>query len=323
MKRYFNYGLAALAVALVLVIAYFSSGDRPEPVNEPVSKTVTSNIEQGVAKLPGLAVEDDRPTSPGDVGQIEQAAPATTEAGLITTPETESDPEGETDSAPFSASNTTTPIKAAEPPASHSNELDKQADSADSNSPPTIPDDSSHTAGDVADDRKKTDQYLTEPVPEGKPEPTEPQNADVDTKQAFTVTLSVTCGTILDNLDQFNADKLEVLPGDGVIFPAQKVTFYEGESVFDVLLREMKKHKIHMEFEVTPLYNSNYIEGINNIYEFDCGELSGWMYRVNGWFPNYGASRYSLQDGDLIEWLYTCDLGRDIGGGPSGLEEEA
>lgn len=162
---------------------------------------------------------------------------------------------------------------------------------------------------------KGKDSYLTEPVPEGKPEPVEWQQADVDKKRAFTATLSVDSSTILDHLDQFNADKLEVLPDDGVIFAAQKVTFYEGESVFDVLLREMKRHKIHMEFEMTPLYNSNYIEGIHNIYEFDCGELSGWMYRVNGWFPNYGASRYQLQDGDVIEWLYTCDLGRDIGGG--------
>ena len=44
------------------------------------------------------------------------------------------------------------------------------------------------------------------------------------------------------------------------------------------------------------------------------GELSGWMYRVDGWFPNYGCSRYQLQDGDVVEWLYTCDLGADIGG---------
>jgi uncharacterized membrane-anchored protein len=57
-----------------------------------------------------------------------------------------------------------------------------------------------------------------------------------------------------------------------------------------------------------------YIQGINNIYEFDAGALSGWMYRVNGWFPNYGASRYVVQQGDVIEWVYTCDLGRDVGG---------
>jgi hypothetical protein len=112
----------------------------------------------------------------------------------------------------------------------------------------------------------------------------------------------------------FNEDKLEVLPADGIIYKAQKVTFYEGESVFDVLLREMKKNKIHMEFSMTPIYNSNYIEGINNLYEFDAGELSGWMYKVNGWFPNYGSSRYVLKDGDVVEWVYTCDLGRDVGG---------
>ncbi len=158
------------------------------------------------------------------------------------------------------------------------------------------------------------DQYLTDPVPEGKPKPVEWQNTVVNKEEKLTVTLSVTCKTILDNLDIFDKDKLEVLPQDGVIYPAQSVTFYEGESVFDVLLREMQNNKIHMEFVMTPIYNSNYVEGINNLYEFDCGELSGWMYKVNGWFPNYGSSRYLLQDGDVVEWIYTCDLGRDIGG---------
>ncbi len=75
----------------------------------------------------------------------------------------------------------------------------------------------------------------------------------------------------------------------------------------------MKKHKIHLEFTLVPLYNSHYIEGINNIYEFDCGELSGWMCRVNDQFLSYGSSCYLLQNGDLIEWLYSCDLGRDFG----------
>ena len=84
--------------------------------------------------------------------------------------------------------------------------------------------------------------------------------------------------------------------------------------LFNVLQREMRKAGIHMEFEDTPMYNSAYIEGINNLYEFDCGELSGWMYKVNGWFPNYGCSRYQLKEGDVIEWVYTCDLGVDVGG---------
>jgi hypothetical protein len=109
-------------------------------------------------------------------------------------------------------------------------------------------------------------------------------------------------------------DKWELVPKDGVIYATTTVSFYEGESVFNVLQREMKKAKIQMEFENTPLYNSAYIEGINNLYEFDVGELSGWVYKVNSWFPNYGCSRYQLKAGDVIEWVYTCDLGKDVGG---------
>ena len=63
----------------------------------------------------------------------------------------------------------------------------------------------------------------------------------------------------------------------------------------------------------TPAYKSVYIEGINNLYEFDCGKLSGWMFSVNGEFPNYGSSTYKLQDGDQVSWIYTCDLGADVG----------
>lgn len=33
------------------------------------------------------------------------------------------------------------------------------------------------------------------------------------------------------------------------------------------------------------------------------------MYNVNGWYPNYGCSRYQVKDGDVVEWRYTCDLG--------------
>lgn len=130
-----------------------------------------------------------------------------------------------------------------------------------------------------------------------------------------TCTLSVRCDSILNHMDWLDKEKVELVPPDGVIYAEREVSFHEGESVFDVLLREMKNSQIHMEFENTPLYKSAYIEGIANLYEFDCGELSGWMYRVNGVFPNFGCSKYILKDGDKIEWLYTCDLGADIGGG--------
>ena len=27
----------------------------------------------------------------------------------------------------------------------------------------------------------------------------------------------------------------------------------------------------------------------------------------------YGFSRYQLAEGDVVEWRYTCDLGKDVG----------
>lgn len=157
------------------------------------------------------------------------------------------------------------------------------------------------------------DKYQTDPVPEGKPLPVEPQDKSL-TGKTLTATLSIRCDAILDHMDLLDKEKWELVPEDGVIFAAKAVSFKEGESVFDLLNREMKGAKIHMEFVDTPMYNSVYIEGINNLYEFDVGALSGWMYKVNGWFPNYGASRYQLENGDIVEWVYTCDLGRDVGG---------
>lgn len=157
------------------------------------------------------------------------------------------------------------------------------------------------------------DKYLTDPVPEGKPIPVEPQDVTIGTT-AYTCTLSINCSTILDNLDLCDPEKADLVPEDGWILQPLTVTFYEGESVFNVLQRVCKRQKIHMEFENTPIYNSAYIEGIHNLYEFDVGELSGWMYKVNEWFPNYGCSRYQLKDGDVIDWVYTCDLGDDVGG---------
>lgn len=161
---------------------------------------------------------------------------------------------------------------------------------------------------------QEKDQYMTEPTPEGKPKPVEPQDVVVDKSESFQITLSVSCETLLNNMALLDETKHELVPEDGWIFKEKQVTVYQGESVLDVLLREMQNNKIHMEYVNTPMYNSAYIEGINNLYELDAGELSGWMYKVNGWFPNYGCSRYQLQPEDKVEWVYTCDLGRDVGG---------
>lgn len=133
---------------------------------------------------------------------------------------------------------------------------------------------------------------------------------------AKTCTITIRCDTILDNMDNLTPGKNAYVPSNGCILATSTVQFVDGETVFDVLKRVCEYAGIQIEYSWTPMYNSYYIEGINNLYEFDCGSESGWMYKVNGWFPNYGCSAYTLKDGDVIVWCYTCNgLGADVGGG--------
>ena len=140
-------------------------------------------------------------------------------------------------------------------------------------------------------------------------------------EEVLHATLSVTCAVLVGNA-ALDSEKAALVPADGVIFPAASVEFYSGESVFNLLSREMRKNGIHMEFKSSAAYRTAYVEGIGNLYEFDAGELSGWMYRVNGSFPNKGCSSYLLSDGDTVEWVYTCDLGKDVGAEQTAAEAQ-
>lgn len=165
------------------------------------------------------------------------------------------------------------------------------------------------------EEKKVTNQdaYQTDPVPEGQQQPVEPENAVIDEKTTWTCYLSVSCSTVLDNMQDLKEGKETVVPANGIIYSRSAVNFNPGESVYDILYRTMKESGIHLDAAFTPGYNSYYIRGINNLYERDCGDPSGWSYCVNGWYPNYGCSRYAVQDGDEIQWNYTCDGGSDLG----------
>lgn len=131
-----------------------------------------------------------------------------------------------------------------------------------------------------------------------------------------TVTLSVTCETILDNYGKLS-DSLKnsgAVPSDGVLLTDTEYVLRSGDTVFDVLNRALQHNKIHFDYTGSPdsSMESVYVKGINNIYEHDCGDLSGWMYCVNGVYIQLPCSEYELQNGDVVEWKYTCDLGRDI-----------
>lgn len=127
-------------------------------------------------------------------------------------------------------------------------------------------------------------------------------------------TIAIYCRTVLDNVQRLEEAKVPYVPVDGVILSPVTVEFTPGETVFQVLQRVCQAAEIPLEYSWTPLYDSYYLEGINHLYEYDCGTESGWMYQVNGIYPNYGCSAYTVKAGDVIVWNYTCvGLGADLG----------
>ncbi|MBR5428850.1 MAG: DUF4430 domain-containing protein [Clostridia bacterium] len=156
-----------------------------------------------------------------------------------------------------------------------------------------------------------TSAQTTVPTTDGiatVPTTTLPDTTAATTQGKTACTFSVECAKALSDVSLSRW-----LPEDGMIFSAKSIEFTEGESVFDVLQRVCRENNIPMEFSMAPIYNTAYIEGIGGLYEFDGGSMSGWMYSVNGVYPNYGCSKYQLKNGDVVEWHYTMDLGEDLG----------
>ena len=137
--------------------------------------------------------------------------------------------------------------------------------------------------------------------------------ADTNGDGKLTCTLEIRCDTLLGSLDKLSEGKAALVPEDGMLLPVTEVEFTGGNSVFDVFRQTLKNQKIHFEYVDASAYDSVYIEGIGNLYEFDCGPQSGWMYSVNGTYPGLGCSGYTLADGDVIVFSYTLDLGADLG----------
>ena len=127
-----------------------------------------------------------------------------------------------------------------------------------------------------------------------------------------TVTISIRCDVLGDALT--HSDKAEYLPDDGIILAETEFPITEGETVFDLLDAAARAHRIQVDSRGVQVgtKGSVYVSGIAYLYEFDFGQLSGWMYRVNGDTPSVGCGEYELHPGDRVEWIYTTNMGHDL-----------
>lgn len=157
-----------------------------------------------------------------------------------------------------------------------------------------------------------------------KEKSTTAQKSTATQVKTVTCTVEIECKKILENIDNLRSEKRAFLPSDGYILKSTTVTVKEDSTAFDVLKKVCaenvctdncqycKKSGVQLEHVYSPSYDSEYVRGIHQLYEKDCGTRSGWMYSVNGIFPNYGVNNYKIKNGDKIQFRYTCDLGEDF-----------
>lgn len=107
-------------------------------------------------------------------------------------------------------------------------------------------------------------------------------------------------------------------PNGKTYLPKTAYAIEKDETAYSLLKRTGLKVQATTEHQ----FGGVYVEAIEGLGEFDEGKNSGWMYRVNGDFIDYSASLYELCEGDYVEWLYTRDLGDDVGGGRGSVKEE-
>ena len=151
------------------------------------------------------------------------------------------------------------------------------------------------TAGVSISDIQRPDDYYS----------VEETTSSADT---ITVTMSIDCKTVAGRGDE------KITPSDGIILEKTEFTLPEGSTAYDCLIYASKKYKIQIEDSSKMLndHRSAYIAGINYLFEFDYGEMSGWMFSVNGSFGDVGCGEYTLSEGDNIEWRYTTNIGDDL-----------
>lgn len=117
-----------------------------------------------------------------------------------------------------------------------------------------------------------------------------------------TVNLTIRCDKV--------AGRAAHIPVDGLILAQTEMPIAAGDTVYTVLTDAARAHGIHME--ASGAQGLMYVHGIGNIYEFDFGDLSGWVYSVNGERLSVGCGQYVLQPGDRVEWRYTLEMGQDF-----------
>lgn len=140
---------------------------------------------------------------------------------------------------------------------------------------------------------KTADEYYAQSAPESD----------------ITVTVLAECAAALDNMESIDerVNTADVIPADGVVIAYCEVSLPEDATAYEALTLAARQQKVRVDGSGT-VYGV-YVSAIGHIAEFGFGDMSGWLYSVNGDYPEVSCGEYRLHDGDAVEFHYTCGYG--------------
>lgn len=123
-------------------------------------------------------------------------------------------------------------------------------------------------------------------------------------------TIEIRCDNATARKDSItNQGIRDAIPDDGTILEVTTYTGNEGFTVYDVLAAVTAMHVPVIPIDPQSSIMGIYIASINNLAQMNVGPNSGWMYSVNGKAPGYSCGKYVVKDGDVIKWIYVCQMG--------------
>jgi hypothetical protein len=109
----------------------------------------------------------------------------------------------------------------------------------------------------------------------------------------------------------------------GVIISPTLVPYKTGDNIAVVTLRLLdalgigykNTGSVENAFYLAAITDFKLSDGtlVKSFGEFDSGSGSGWMITHNNWYINRSTADFKVEDGDIIRWQNTCQVGADIG----------
>ena len=312
LKKLIKPCIAAALTATVLIAAYFSGGDVSAPVDKdaaPVTKAsavtttelaVTTSVQTQKTEASSAASTTAKSSS---VSESSSTVSAVTSSNK-TTQSTAARTTRKTTSASSVRASAEAQTMAETQPVTAVNTYETAAGLTE----PYIQSETAEASPEITSVTTEETRQTSAPLPQ-----TTAQTSASSSPKHDTCSIMISCSTVFDNTDKIDKAILKEQPADGMILPRTEVETDTGSTVFDLLRAVCSEKGIPLEYSRIAATNNYYIEGINNLYEFDAGNLSGWMYSVNGHFPQMSTSQYAVKAGDVIEVVYSCSIGVDVG----------